>query len=114
MESMDNVEDMKEHNQSNEEAGGKVELDKYWLYFGFLFIWLCYESTPLKGKAMQLIRSISTHSKEEKHFSIREPHVHFTKVSFTASMKYGWEDKRASASGEPSMCVVTNPKKQFA
>lgn len=38
MESMDNVEDMKEHNQSNEEAGGKVELDKYWLYFGFLFI----------------------------------------------------------------------------
>lgn len=28
MESMDNVEDMKEHNQSNEEAGGKVELDK--------------------------------------------------------------------------------------
>lgn len=26
MESMDNAEDMKEHNQSNEEAGGKVEI----------------------------------------------------------------------------------------
>lgn len=63
---------------------------------------------PLKGIAKQLIRSISTHSKEEQHFSIREPHVHFSKVSFTGPVKYGWEDKRASASGEPLMCVVTN------
>lgn len=62
---------------------------------------------PVNGIAIQFVWSISTWSKEEQPFSVGEPHVHFAKVSFTGAMKYGWEDKRASASVEPLMCVVT-------
>lgn len=50
MESMDNAEDMKEHNQSNEEAGGKVEIE-FWkiivifcLFIHLIMLWEWLES----------------------------------------------------------------------